>query len=278
MKSLESGMALRAPLTRAMAGMAFSLAMACSAVAADVSPARKAGAPAVHDRDWSIIVSPYMWAASLNGDASLHHVPVHVDVPFRDTLKNLDFGVMGAVEIGRGRYGAYINAEYVDVSRNVKLGWLDIGGGMTSYLVSAGAFYRLYETGLGGATVFGAPRVFALEPTAGVRWTHLTGRFHAGGLRISESEGWLDPFIGARIHYDLTDRWNLFAEGDVGGFGVGSRLSANGQAFLGYRTTLLGHQSIIRAGYRVLYQDYRDGGFQWTVTQHGPIIGASIAF
>lgn len=35
---------------------------------------------------------------------------------------------------------------------------------------------------------------------------------------------------------------------------------------------------MVRAGYRVLHQDYRDGGFQWKVTQHGPIIGASIEF
>jgi len=265
--------------TAACFGIAALLTMAPPAAAADPAPARNTEVAApVAQRDWTLTISPYLWAASLNGDASVFGIRTHVDVPFRDTLKNLDLGVMGNVEISRGAFGAYVNGEYVDVSNDAKLGPFNIGVGMKSYLVSAGAFYRVYQAELGGNTVFGTPRVFALEPTVGARWTRLTGSLRLGGLHVSDSESWLDPFIGTRIHLDLTDRWNLFMEGDVGGFGAGSRLSLNGQAFLGYRTTLLGYKSIIRAGYRVLHQDYREGGFEWKVTQHGPIVGASIEF
>ncbi|SEG66051.1 hypothetical protein [Bosea lathyri] len=266
-------------MTAACVGVAALLTMAPPAKAADPAPARNTEVVApVVQRDWTITISPYLWAASLNGDASVFGIRTHVDVPFRDTLENLDLGVMGNVEISRGAFGAYVNGEYVDVSNDARIGPFNIGVGMKSYLVSAGAFYRVYQSELGGNTVFGAPRVFALEPTVGARWTRLTGSLRLGGLHASDSESWLDPFVGARIHLDLTDRWNLFMEGDVGGFGAGSRLSLNGQALLGYRTTLLGYKSIIRAGYRVLHQDYREGGFQWKVTQHGPIVGASIEF
>ena len=67
-------------------------------------------------------------------------------------------------------------------------------------------------------------------------------------------------------------------EADAGGFGAGSKLSLNGQVYLGYRTTLLGHNSILRVGYRALYQDYENGGFRWDVTQYGPVVGVSMQF
>lgn len=267
-------------LAAAGIGAAALLAFASPAVAADpAAPRAVTEAPApVALRDWSFTVTPYLWAASLNGDAAVFGIHRHVDVPFRDTLKNLDLGVMGEVEVRRGAFGVYFNGQYVDVSSDEKIASFDVGTGMKSYLVSVGAFYRVYEAALGGNTVFGAPRVFALEPTVGARWTRLTGRIRVGGFHLSESESWLDPFVGARMHLDLSERWNLAVEGDIGGFGAGSRLSLNAQALLGYRTTLLGLQTTFRAGYRVLHQDYKDGGFQWKVTQHGPVVGASLQF
>lgn len=254
------------------------LAVAAPAAGADLPPPQPEAAAPVAPRDWSITISPYLWAASLSGDASVFGIRRPVDVPFRDTVRNLDLGIMGSVEIRRGNLGAYVNGEYVDVESNAKAGPFRIGVGSTSTLVAAGAFYRIHETALGGNTVSGAPRVLALEPTAGVRWTRLTGSLRLGGLHVSDGESWLDPYVGARLHLDLGERWNLLVEGDAGGFGAGSRLSLNGQAFLGYRTTLLGHESLLRVGYRALYQDYRNGGFRWDVTQHGPVVGVSVTF
>jgi hypothetical protein len=86
------------------------------------------------------------------------------------------------------------------------------------------------------------------------------------------------------MNADLTDRWNLFAEADVGGFDVGSKVSVNAQAYLGYRMEMLGKPTILRAGYRLLYQDYENDDFtgankfRWDVSQHGPVVGFSMRF
>jgi len=250
---------------------------ATSVWAADVPPPPEPLPTLIAQKDWSITVTPYLWAASLNGSVAVRGIHRDVDVPFRDTLKHLDFGLMGNVEYRQGPAGAYINAEYTKVSNNAHLGPFNIGVSMRSALISAGAFYRVYEAGLGGNTVFGTPRVFAIEPTAGVRWTSMTARAHLGFFSVSETQSWADPFIGARFHYDLSDRWSLFAESDIGGLS-GSQFSVNAQAVLGYRVLLAGYKTTLGVGYRVLKQDYRDGGFQWNVTQHGPLVGASIQF
>jgi hypothetical protein len=280
MISTTSSASLRAFATAALVGTA-SLLPAAVTRAADLAPAPAATptlATPMLARDWALTITPYMWASSLKGDAALYGLPARVDVPFSQTLKEMQFGVMGAADLRIGKFGAYINGEYAKVASDKHLSRLTLGVGMKNYLISGGVYYRLYEAALGGDTVFGKPRVFAIEPTAGLRWSSLETKVRRGNIALSMKQDWLDPFVGTRVTYDISDRWNFAMEADIGGFGVGTRLSVNAQAAIGYRTTMLGVPTTLRAGYRVLHQDYRDGNFQWKVTQYGPIFGAAMQF
>jgi len=236
------------------------------------------------EREWAVIVSPYVWAASLNGSGSLAGFDTDVDVPFSDIFDHLDFALMGNIEITNGQWGVYFHGQHVKTSQDEQVFSHEIGLDITTTTLSAGAFFKAYEAVLGGDTVFGKPRTLSIEPTAGVRWTKLEADVEAFGLRASKSSDWTDPFVGLRMNADLTERWNLFAEADVGGFGVGSKVSVNAQAYLGYRTMMLGHPTVLRAGYRLLYQDYENDDFtgankfKWDVSQHGPAIGFSMRF
>ncbi len=230
-----------------------------------------------------MIISPYVWGASLTGDAALAGRSTKVDIPFSDVVKHLDFAFMGAVEVTNGRLGAFLNGQYVRTSQDEAIGSRTLGVDVRTSMLAAGVYYRVYEYALGGATVFGAPRSFAIEPTAGARWTRLDGRLSTMGLSMERSASWTDPFVGLRISDDITERWTLLAEADIGGFGVGSKFSVNAQAFLGYRTMLFDRPTVLRAGYRALYQNYETMDFtghtfRWNVTQHGPVAGFSMAF
>ncbi|MGH6760966.1 MAG: hypothetical protein ACRECW_05180 [Phyllobacterium sp.] len=251
------------------------------ALAADIAPAQQD--QNFDERRWMVIVSPYAWAASLNGNAGIAGFSTEVDVPFSETVKNLDFSLMGNIEITNGLYGVYFDGQYTKTSQDEDIASRTIEADVTSTTLSAGAYYRVYETQLGGTTVFGDQQIFAFEPTVGVRWTQLETTIDVGRFSASRKVDWTDPFIGARILADLNDRWNLFAEADVGGFGAGSDLSIQAQAYLGYRTFILDQPTVLRVGYRALYQDFETEDFtghtfKWDVTQHGPVIGASIRF
>ncbi len=63
--------------------------------------------------------------------------------------------------------------------------------------------------------------------------------------------------------------------GDVGGFDVSSRLTAQGFAAIGYRWTPSFSTSL---GYRAIYTDYVKGGFEYDITQHGVFAGAAYRF
>lgn len=72
--------------------------------------------------------------------------------------------------------------------------------------------------------------------------------------------------------------------GDLGGFGAGSDLSGDIVGMIGYRTRLLGHNTILRGGYRFIHEDYDQpdftgrGRFVWKMQQHGPLLGLSMLF
>jgi hypothetical protein len=270
---------LRSLAAAALVGSTTAVLAPVAAKAADLVPIATPSpvAPAIA-RDWALTITPYLWASSLEGDTVLRGFKARVDVPFSQTLKEMQFGVMGAADLRVGKFGVYFNGEYAKVASDKRISRLTLGVGTKNYLVSGGIYYRLYEAALGGDTVFGTPRLFAIEPTVGLRRSKLETKVRSGAIAFSHNETWLDPFVGTRLSYDLSERWNFALEADVGGFGAGTRLSLNGQAAIGYRTTLLGVPTTLKAGYRVLHQDYRDGSFQWKVTQHGPIIGAAMQF
>lgn len=259
--------------------MVFPSAFLCRPALAETSSVSSSGPETGADGNvWKVMVSPYVWGASLSGNAAIGGIGSSVDVPFSETLKNLQFALMGNIEVSKNAYGFFVDALYVDATKNEDVLPMDVDVGTTETLLSVGMFYRVYEKHLGGQTAFGGPKIFALEPTAGIRWTRLVGNLSAGPYSLSENRNWLDPFVGLRVGYDLSEHWKLTAQADVGGFDVGSRVSVNGQAYLGYRVFLLGQPTFLRAGYRIFYQDYEKRGFKWDVNQNGPVVGLSVFF
>ena len=94
---------------------------------------------------------------------------------------------------------------------------------------------------------------------------------------------WVDPYVGLRARHKLAPRQDLSLEGDIGGFGVGSRISW--QALGAYRfefgtTGNIGWAGVV--GYRALYVDYVQGSgntlFETNLLQHGPLLGLSAKF
>ncbi|WP_312163076.1 hypothetical protein [Phenylobacterium sp.] len=232
---------------------------------------------------WSVSISPYVWAASLDGKATLAGFRTHVDVPFSDVFEHLDLAALGEVEVRKGRWGLYLDGQYVKTSQDEELMAQELGLGIVKAGATGGVFYRIYDSPQGGDTVAGEPRRFVVEPMIGMRWTKLKADVEVLGFRTSKKADWTEPFVGVRSSLDLTDRWNLSGEADVGGFDIDNKRSANAQAFVGYRTRLLSRPAMLRAGYRVLHQSYETGdftgqSFRWDVTQQGPVIGLTMGF
>jgi hypothetical protein len=228
---------------------------------------------------WVTRMAPYVWATALDGNATIKGIESDVDVSFGDILEDLSLAGMLLADIQKGRFGVAVNTVYARLTPENNVGPFEIK--TTSDLLQLGVapYYRVldwtYRTSSSGK-----PMRLVVEPEAGFRFTYLRAELDVrhGGPTVDESESWVDPLVGSRFGIDLADNWNLTAEGNVGGFGVGSDLAWNVQGFVGYKTSLFGLPTTLAAGYRALHQDYDHNDFKWDVTMYGPVVGAVLRF
>lgn len=252
------------------------LTLAAPAQAQDVTTERP---PA--DR-WTFMVAPYLWATSLDGKASVGRVEADVDLSFGDILDDLAIGGMLLVDVQRGRFGIAVNGVFARLEPDGEVGPIQLDVTNDTAWIGVAPYYRAVEWTY-RESASGRPMRLVVEPLAGIRYTHLRVELDGTGPRgngrqVDQSEAWVDPIVGSRFILDLADNWTLSGEADIGGFGVGSDLAWNVQAFLGYKTSLLGKPLTLAAGYRALSQDYEDGRFEWDVTTQGPILGVVLRF
>jgi hypothetical protein len=233
-------------------------------------------APAQENDDaWRITIAPYAWLTSLNGDITIGGLKSKLDLDFSDVLENLSLAGMLLVDVQKGRW--IVSANFVgarleaDAANTIKVtnDLINLGTAI-AYQVIDGEFRR---------SASGQSLSWSLAPLAGARLIYLRVELDVdAGPSVDESETWVDPLIGLRGDLELTERLALFAEADVGGFGVGSDLAWNAQLFLTYRTAVFGVATDLALGYRALRQDYDHNDFAYDVTTSGPIIGAAFHF
>ena len=263
------------PLAFARRCIVAALLMLCSAESVTAQPAEPSGPAATK---WTVSVAPYLWATSMDGNATVKGVKADVDLPFDDILKDLSFGAMMLVDVRKDRFGVGVNGLFARVSPENNVGNIKIDTTSDTAILGVAPYYRVVDWEY-GVSSSGQPLRLFVAPLAGFRLTYMRTELDVHhGPTVDSSESWVDPVIGSSAGLDLSDHWTLAGEADVGGFEVGSDFSWNAQAFLGYKTTLFGVPTTFAAGYRALYQDYHHNDFEWDVTMHGPVIGTAMRF
>ena len=102
--------------------------------------------------------------------------------------------------------------------------------------------------------------------------SNLTGRLNQ---RFSLYENWFDPVIGVSGRYNFYKPFYLTAEGDVGGFGIGSEVSCQAYCGIGCQIT---RNIFSEVGYRFLYRDYNTTNLVYQVAMHGAQISVGLRF
>jgi hypothetical protein len=225
---------------------------------------------------WRFDVTPYLWAADMDGDITLRGVTAPVDVPFKDTLERLEVAFMGRFEAHRGRLGFFLDTTYMALSEKVRTRLIRVNADFKLAIIEAGASYRVLEIPIGS----GNDRVVTVEVLGGGRYIYNKRSFDFARARdIEKSHDWIDPLIGARVLVPVTERIGIGVRGDASGFGVGSGsdLTWNLMGGLYYK---MSERVTMKCGYRCLDVDFeRSGGaFASDLRLSGPILGATISF
>jgi hypothetical protein len=233
-----------------------------AALLASLAANAQEGAPS---RAWQFTVTPYLWAAGLDGDTAASGVGSEIDTGYSFfSLDNLDWTLGTAFEAHKGRWKLLVDALYVEFSDE-----FDPPVFADTEAEVSGGFV---ETSAALPTV----SVPGMEVVFGMRYVTLSSNVQLSPSLIGDaSKGWLDPLVGVRYERAFNERWSMNLRGDIGGFGVSSDLAANVAATVGMRIT---QATTLRFGYRVLHMDFDDDGFVFDAIVQGYTIGVSWDF
>ena len=247
----------------------------CLVVAVLAVPAKaQAPDPKASSEDWSFTFAPYLWASALEGDvATLPPAPpANVDAGFDDILDNLDIAFMGIGEVRKGRFAVVVDLIYIDLTDDASTPGPLFSGAELETQAFVGTFqgsYRVLERERG-----------LLDLRAGVRvWSVSTELALDAGLlparKVDETETWVDPVVGFQGRLNLGNRFYITTMANIGGFGVGSDLTWDALAGLGYQVNDWFAPFV---GYRHLSVDYDKDDFLFDAEISGPLIGGIIRF
>jgi len=245
----------------------------------EMSTVEAPGAVAAPAADWVIEVSPYLWAAGLKGSVSpFRAAPTFtVEKSFSDVLEDLNFGGFLNVWARYERFVFSADIMYVDVGEARSIGALPYVGATPGLSASAGNS-MFSATALGGFRVFDDGRA-TVDVLGGVRWwqisTSVTAQFAGFSRHYGEDFGWVDPLVGVRAFYRLTDRFSAMVQADAGGFGLGAESTWQVIGTVNYAFTDRLSASI---GYKSLGVDYASDGHVFDTRLDGPVAGVTFRF
>jgi hypothetical protein len=234
---------------------------ALAAIAAAVAPASAMA------EDWEFQVTPYLWVAGIDtsvGDFSR-------TASFGDIIDNLAFTVMGTAQAQRGRLILVTDIVYLKLGtgKDLPAGAASIDGRLKSTIWTNYGGWRILDIPNAKIDLLGGFRLYDL-------YTRATLVTTAGQANLFEADKtFASPVFGPRVTLGLSDRMFLRGAVDVGGFGLGSDLTWQGLAVVGYRFSSL---ITAEAGYRTLYVERELAGRPFELGVSGPIIGVTFTF
>lgn len=234
----------------------------------------------------------YLWGAGIDGTADLPSgAAVNASMSFDDILKSLDFAFMGALEARKGRWGAFTDVIYMDLS-NSKSGTRSLeftgpGGritipadashdadiGLKGTVWTLAATYTALEKPNYELLLLGGARYLDLKIDLGWQATGNVGPLPPvvrAGKASGEVKNW-DAIVGVRGRADLdaNGKWYVPYYFDIG-TGDSDR-TWQALAGVGYRFGW-GEVTLV---YRYLDYKFDSGSKLRDIDMSGPALGAS---
>lgn len=226
------------------------------------------------DRDFSVIVAPYVWIPNVAGDIRLGAQGIPLDLDAGDLLDVFEFGglIRGEVRHKSG-WGLSVDYIFADLGTGVDIVVGDVDADIDAGILEIAAIRR-FESGADAIDIYAGIRRWDADVDLVVDTFFFDGN-------ITTGDQWTDPMVGVRYLHPLSERWRLIAQGDIGGFGVGSDFSWN--AALGV-SLAISDRSQIQIVYRTLNVDRESPGIgasspvDLDLTIQGPLIGFASRF
>jgi outer membrane receptor protein involved in Fe transport len=232
-----------------------------------------AGPAAAQTSGWSFALSPYAWVPGIRASVDTAWGGVEVNKSSSDVLSKLDVAFMGAFEARNGRWGLIADLFYADLSQSqaTPLGLLFSQARIETEAkaLSAYAAYRIHEDERVSIDLLAGFRVNSVDLDLSLSPGLLPGQHFGIG------QTWVDPLIGGRLRFAITDHWFATAFADVGGLDVGSDLTWQVFGSLGYQ---FNERWSVQGGWRYVVIDKEIDGRDVNTDFNGPLLGFTARF
>ena len=233
---------------------------------------------------WQFEITPYLFAAELNGQAGIRGVTADIDMPFSDIWDNLDSAFMALFTAQKGRWTYALEGLYFKISdegsKSVTgpFGQVTVDGALeltTSLNVYQGSVgYRVLDNST-VVDVIGAIRYTQVDLAMTVVFNTTPGIVFPPNSTLSAdgSESWTDAVVGVRVLHPVSKNVSLLGYADVGA--GGSDLTYQLIAGANWE---FAKDFTAKAGYRVMDWDYEDDDTVWDMQARGMYLGLGFKF
>jgi len=220
-------------------------------------------------------ITPYVWATGVGGDITPRagSETVSISKSFSDLIGDLDAAFFLSAYARAGNLVFMGDLSTSSSSRDGRVPGLGIPatGKLRQTSLTALAGYRVAQTPDATFDILGGARHWRVKGEIDV--PSIPNVFP--GAAAERSVSFTDPIIAARANFQLAPGWSGLLYADFGGFGVGSRSTAQ---LLGTVNYQLRENAFLSVGYRHLHVDYRSSGTRFDMRMSGPILGATLRF
>ena len=229
--------------------------------------------PADSDQWRFTIAFPMLWAPTINGKVR-GDPDLDFEVSFKDILNDLHFGIMGELYANKGRFGAAVRVNYMQVKKENELDGLIFTGFDMDLKMGVNDFLATWKVHDELRLVTGIRHVHAkLDFDIATRFPPETSK----QVRVTD-DNMYDFLFGLSYAHWFNHRWGLMLNADVGLFGDNDRdfstefralyhISDLNNFWFGFRYLNIGNDSD-ESGHTVKVD----------MTQVGPTVGWAFTF
>ncbi len=227
---------------------------------------------------WQFTIGTYLWAPRTEIDLTLGPLSRSTTIDFVDDVAdNLNLGFTGHFEANWREWTGLLDLLYLKLGKDETT-----GPGIQTDLDFQQLFFEFGGTYRLATLPVGRTGRITLEALAGGRLMYVDAELTIGGQSRSQSKTLIDPMVGGRIAYHITDTVGLWFRGDVAGFGISdsqSELTYNLIAGLNWRFTQMASAFV---GWRYMHVDIERGTGLGTLDTelsfNGPFLGVNFYF
>ena len=230
---------------------------------------------------WQFEITPYLFAASMDGTVGLRGISADVDMSFNDIWERLDQAAMLRMSARKNNWVYVLDAIYFKIKDQQSSSWQGPLGNTSTAQLNADMTQQVYSVAAGRRVldqkakveVLGVARYTRLATSLNLAVTTGSNLLPDGSRAVSGKESWWDAAIAVQASTPIASKWDLVGYADVGG--GGSKLTYQLLAGVNWQFT---KPVSAKFGYRYFYQDYQNGAFKWDMADSGAYLGIGFKF